>query len=339
MPPKHAKKDHARAALIATARRSRITLVLGAGVSRGAGVPTWSELVTTLWREVFGVRALPPVEWVPLAYPQALELLARELGDAGFEKSLRGALYARFKRSSRAALRTSTSSLASVTRALLRDHGSATPRIARVVSFNVDDLLEQSLGSLAGSALVSKPIVRASQHPRGDGSAVSVYHLHGFLPQSPRARWHTHAADALVFTDAQYWASVAMPTSFPNRVMQFALHDSHCVFIGCSMTDLNVARWLSVHASEVAADKASQFAARPEPSRKATRTATQRALARHTWVRTRGTDREADAAGDFLSDWLATRGVQSVALPDWDALDALLREAFPDRRAARTRAR
>jgi len=339
VPPTARQKDPARAALIATAHRSRITLVLGAGLSRGAGVPTWGELVGTLWREVFGARALPPVERVPLAYPQALELLARELGDSGFEKALRRALYARFERSSATALRTSTSSLASVTRALLRDHALQTPHIARVVTFNVDDLLEQSLGSLAGSALVSKPIVRASQHPRGDGSAVSVYHLHGFLPQSSRARWHTHAADALVFTDAQYWASIATPASFPNRVMQFALHDSHCVFIGCSMTDLNVARWLSVHASEVAADKASQFAARPEPSQKATRAATQRALARHTWVRTRGGDRDGDAAGDFLSDWLATRGVQSVTLTDWDALDALLREAFPDRPAARTRAR
>lgn len=291
-------------------------------------MPAWGELVTALWREVFGARALPPVARVPLALPQALELLARELGRAAFEKKLRRALYARLERTTRAALRTSTSSLASVARAVLRDRAAHSPHIARIITFNVDDLLEQALAALAGSALVVKPVVRASHHPRGDGVAVSVYHPHGFLPQHPRARWHTHAADALVFTDAQYWATVAAPASFANRAMQFALHDSHCVFLGCSMTDINIVRWLSFHASEIAADKTAQFSRRPVKSAAATRAATVQALSRHTWIRI-----PSDDPDDFLAAWLTARGVECVTLGDWHGpeLDALLREAFPGR--------
>ena len=69
--------------------------------------------------------------------------------------------------------------------------------------------------------------------------------MHGYLPQRASAPWHEPAPDALVFTDAQYWASSASPHSYANRVMATALHDSHCVFVGTSMSDVNVLRWLA----------------------------------------------------------------------------------------------
>ena len=84
-----------------------------------------------------------------------------------------------------------------------------------------------------------------------------IYHIHGYLPRVRKSG--RDAPDTLVFTDRQYWDSVASPASFANRVMANALHDSHCVFVGLSMTDVNLMRWLGTHASEVRNDKRSEF--------------------------------------------------------------------------------
>jgi hypothetical protein len=211
-------------------------------------------------------------------------------------------------------------------------------RVVRVVSFNVDDLLTEACRALAppASPPLLKPLVRASHHPeRGVGEQpVPLYHLHGYLPRRTRrggdaqgARWHEEAPDALVFTDAQYWASVAEPMSFANRVMSFVLHDSRCVFLGLSMTDLNLLRWLALRANEVEADKALQFsrdAASPERVARAQR----QALCRHFWVR--AAPAPGDAATPFLADYLQLRGVRSVELPGgWGELPALLQALLP----------
>src|SRR5215468_3452489 len=49
-----------------------------------------------------------------------------------------------------------------------------------------------------------------------------------------------------VFTDSQYWSTSATTTSFANRVMASALSEGQCVFIGLSMTDINLLRWLAL---------------------------------------------------------------------------------------------
>ena len=199
-----------------------------------------------------------------------------------------------------------------------------------------------SCGSSAqppGSPPLLKPLVRASHHPeRGLGEQpLPLYHLHGYLPQRTRraghaqgARWHEEAPDALVFTDAQYWASVAEPMSFANRVMSFVLHDSRCVFLGLSMTDLNLLRWLALRAQEVEADKATQFA-RDAASPARVLRAQRQALCRHFWIRAASKPDSPEASATaFLSRYLEVRGVRSVELPGgWPELPALLDALLP----------
>jgi hypothetical protein len=214
----------------------------------------------------------------------------------------------------------------------VHDRGPAW-RVVRVVTFNADDMLEQAVHAAAGardssSSPILKVIARASQHPRHSGGRpIPVYHVHGYLPQRASAPWHEPAPDALVFTDAQYWASSASPHSYANRVMATALHDSHCVFLGTSMSDVNVLRWLAYRANEIRIDKAVQFAMRPEASVAGARRATLRALGRHYWIRTAGCD-----PTGFVARCMELRGIRSVTIPGWrgGALRELLSACFPE---------
>jgi hypothetical protein len=298
-------------------------------------VPSWPALVQSLWQDTFPREPLPSTGALPNLLPLALERVARERGPEDFTRALRARLYRDARLPPAAELRAGGGgTLGALARALVQEHGrGALRRVVRAVSFNVDDLLEQAVRALqpAGSAPAVKPLVRASHHPeRGLGEQpLPLYHLHGFLPSG--ARWHEEAPDALVFTDAQYWASVAEPMSFANRVMSFVLHDSRCVFVGLSMTDLNLLRWLALRANEVEADKAAQFArAHASPAR--VLRAQRQALGRHFWVRappapgSSGTD----DATRFLARYLELRGVRSVELPQgWAELPALLHELLP----------
>ena len=317
-------RDH----LIAAARSSNVTLVLGAGISRGSGLPGWLGLVESLWARHFPGVALPGAESVPLRLQIALELVARKVGDPRFARALRDELYARVKPPTPRLVRASKASLYAIARAIVAQHSlGQRGRIARIISFNVDDMVELAVNALDDDEVVLKPVARASQHPRWADGVIPIYHLHGFLPHDPKASWHEHAPDTLVFSDAQYWATLASPSSYANRVMSFALHDSHCVFIGMSMTDMNLARWLAVHAGEVEADKVRQFRTRPRVRGRADgpARAVRQALLRHFWLRA-----DSDDPSGFLGQWLAVRGVRAVDIGSWDGphLSALLNDAF-----------
>lgn len=308
-----------------------MTLVVGAGISLPYGIPSWWKLVSRLWEETFPTRPMPDAWTVPQLLPLALDLIARERG-TGFSQALKAALYREAKPFQKQALRTGDATLACIARLLVREHAlGPRRRITRVVSFNVDDLLEQAAFVLAPRQRALKPVVRASHHPRrGRGEqAIPLYHLHGYLPSSPRAKWHDGAPDTLVFTDLQYWQSVASPLSFANRVMAFALHDSRCIFVGLSMTDLNLLRWLAFRQHELQQDKASQFGAgrggAPE------RRSLHQALDRHFWIR----PAKDDTTG-FVGDCLALRGIRSVDVESWTgpSFSRLIETCFPPDRIA-----
>ncbi len=285
------------------------------------------------------IRGEEPPAWVsepwahpaphPLALQIAFEALEDELerkerrarkaapatGRSAFAKLLADAMYADVKGPK-------GSTLSALVETLARDQARPERHVTRVITFNADDLLERAANAKgrSKSAPVLWPISRESAHIRrergfGGRPPIPVYHVHGFLPGEPRS--YPDAPDCLVFTDEQYWATVASPSSFPNRVLLEALHDSHCVFVGLSMTDVNLARWLGVRRHLFVADKERQWNGEDPEKR---RRSLDRALRRHTFVRTAsapGTARAADEA--FVSRWLAARGVETQEMRGWGA--------------------
>jgi hypothetical protein len=337
-PDKRKRTDESsRRRLLEACQQGGITLVLGAGISLASGVPFWAELVDRLWKDTFPKDPFPrDVSHLPQFLPLALELISRKL-DAKFPEALKSALYQGVKPPDRATLEQGQDSLSVLARLIVQEHGfGGARRIQRVITFNVDDLLETATWLLSPQRKVLKMVSRAGHHPeRGRGEqALPIYHLHGFLPhvdpriKSQKNEWQG-AADFLVFTDSQYWSSVASPMSFANRVMSFALHDSRCLFIGLSMTDINVMRWLAVRANEIEQDKEEQYAEQSgeqADARNRARRSVKTALERHFWIRA-----EADDPTGFIGRCLQLRGVRSVPLDSWrgPAFSQLLAECFP----------
>jgi hypothetical protein len=316
-----------------------VTLVLGAGVSLEMGVPNWRGLVLAVWKAVETTNeeraAVENLASQAQSLPMLFELAEQRLGFERFIETLRSAIYAQAPaQRTRVDEQTTLGAIADV---ISEDHRlGAVRRIARVVTFNADELLRESLRRRRGDrgqywrtedhAVYEKPTGRGSQ-------PIPIYHVHGFLPRT--GAFVGLSQHRLVFTDSQYWDSGTSQASLANRTMNAALADSHCIFIGLSMIDPNLLRWLGLRYNEIARDTHQQaqrveqssamsvlrgaFEKETLPARISSR------LAGHFWIRTPGDD-----ATGLLSAFLQSRGVEAVTIPSWSdgSFDTLLRECF-----------
>jgi hypothetical protein len=375
---------------------ARVTLVLGAGVSRSRGVPLWTDLLREASLVVDGrdryaldaelldrARRLCEREKFPKAFVERLDLrrhpletqfafeeiyeglrwrdhgpLWKKLGlprksrarngkgegevAALFVEVLRSALYRAVQQRRRrdTAVPDTLSLVADAVR-----HSATRPehkrRIAQVITFNVDDLLEREVNGSRRRHYLAQPICRASDVRPLAGRGIAVYHLHGFVPREANAYTVVKAdgslsdadpaPESLVFTDEQYWRMVGNPTGFASRIFSNALSDS-CVFLGLSMTDINIIRWLAQDAIERSDDMT-----RLHPDWDASELAFDRTedLSRHYWItegpaltrpRTEEAARAADeaASADVVGNTLGRRGVVRIVIPSWES------EAFSD---------
>jgi hypothetical protein len=209
--------------------------------------------------------------------------------------------------------------------------------IDQVITFNVDDLLEREVNAISRRRTrLAQPVYRASAvRPLPVRGSVAIYHLHGFVPLRPEDYPYRMEdgyfndarppAESLVFTDEQYWRTVGRPAGFASRIFTNAL-SGHCMFIGLSMTDLNIIRWLSTDAIERSDDFRAATAGWSEPTEAEQNLLEE--LLRHYWV-TVGRPIDAPVSGEYpreesfsvrvLRNTLARRGVEEIAIPSWDS--------------------
>lgn len=365
-----ARRLASRKQLIRAAQRGGITLVLGAGISMPRGIPDWNKLAKSIWRHVFPDRPNPwarqkqgssPKE-LPQFLPIIFELAYQKLGESGFLEVLKQKLYARanFPFTDSAFAR-SKESLAVLARLLAAEHKrGGERRVTSVFTFNADDFIEQAVSRVAGirGQLIQAGIVGAitrSTHRLLAGAAreqIPVYHVHGFLPSD---LWRSDEGPKrmLVFTDLQYWSTSATASSFANRIASSALSEGQCVFIGVSMRDINLLRWLALRTLDRDRDQM-DFGQKRLLGWIAQRTSDQspelldllntvqgflkdplasrsrsldKNFGRHFWIRPQSND-----PSGFLSDFLyQLRGVQAVDIDDWrgPSFQKLMAECFP----------
>jgi hypothetical protein len=358
-------------ALIAATQKGRVTLVIGAGVSIRRGIPSWIDLAKAVWKDVFPGRRSPwardrngysPAE-LPQFLPIVFELVYRELKDeARFFAVLRKHLYAKARFPRGRAFAGSNESLAVIARLVVAEHDrEARGRIQSIITFNADDLIEQAIDCIAGMDNLNgvSGAVARSTHRMMPDTAVPIYHVHGYLPSGGRKRVRKGDYSSsflgpermLVFTDSQYWSTSAGDFSFANRIVNTALSENVCVFIGLSMQDINLLRWLALRALDRDRDQfdfgktmllkwlderkrgVSQellFNVRDFLSGGQGRIsgALDKHFRRHFWIRPSRTD-----PGGFLSDFLIYRGVNAVDIHAWDdgSFQKLMSMCFPTR--------
>lgn len=308
------------------------------------GIPSWGSLARAVWQEAFGKGPSPwsyasddgSAQSLPQFLPIVLELAYWELGEERFVKILREKLYesARFPwRDSKFAH--SHETLAVLARLIVQEYRlGPRRRITSIITLNADDLIEQAICQVASARTLIRRLrlvksIARSTHARAgrhDVSFMPVYHVHGFLPSGHLKAYMRHWEYTLVFTDAQYWSTSAFAYSLANRIMTSALSEGCCVFIGLSMTDINLLRWLALRTLERDRDcKEGRSAAGDKISPHFDQNL-RWDFERHYWIRPRK-----DNQGKFLSQFLRYRGVKTVILDSWDseAFEKLMANCFP----------
>ena len=132
------------------------------------------------------------------------------------------------------------------------------PQIHAVLTSNADNLLELYCMAKTGGKRLLTLVDRASvgEHP----DQTPVYHLHGTLDARGENFLKSHPASVpqnecqqlteellpdLIFRESEYYQTIANPVSFVNHTPQSYLQRLNVLFIGTSLEDLNIRRWLS----------------------------------------------------------------------------------------------
>ncbi len=237
-PDKKRTYETAISALSQALHAGRLTLICGAGVSIGAGIPSWNQLLVRLlesmMKRISQDRSIPlenvtPDEFQRRYGPSALvvgKYLKSNLGN-DFLPELREALYSG---------NPTSCEIIDLIVELARPQRDGKP-LESIITFNFDGLIEEQLEK---NNIRHKPI--SSEGIRNRPNELPIYHVHGFLPRKGRIRKEAE----VVFSEDAYHSQFIDPFSWSNLIQLNKLSQNTCVFLGLSLTDPNLRRLLDV---------------------------------------------------------------------------------------------
>ncbi len=217
--------------------RGNLSLICGAGISMGAGIPGWNVLLRSLLTSLFDASS-------PATHPDATIDLVRVYQDrfttsplivAQYLKNALGHDYRATLRKALYASNPSSSPLIDAICDLCRPQ-RAREALRSIVTFNFDDLLEQNLKR---NRISARAIYSEGQ--KSEPFELPIYHVHGFLPRDGDPKEHE-----LVFSEDAYHSQFIDPFSWSNLAQLSHFSSQTCLFIGLSITDPNLRRLLDV---------------------------------------------------------------------------------------------
>jgi hypothetical protein len=250
-----------------------LVLALGAGVSTGAGLPGWRELLQRIGRVCLGedgpeiVCDLMTEGFSLPAIAGMLKASCREGTD--FPDIVRDVLYGNFPFYPNGVNEGNSQSIvdhiqksenqtlnAVASLCAVRDKRYdkqkfyvRNPNVHAIMNFNIDAVLREYIEARyprknrKNKSLIVRTVERASKSK--DHEKISVYHLHGYLRFDPKAkRPDKEAFDKLVFAEQEYFDFFNSATSLFNYTFLYMLREYSCLFIGLSMQDDNIRRLL-----------------------------------------------------------------------------------------------
>ncbi|MBS4536504.1 SIR2 family protein [Clostridium sp. D2Q-14] len=219
-------------------REGCLTLVCGAGISMGAGLPSWNRLLLQLLKlmvdrisDNYNIQLDDDSaeEFNNKYFPSSLILgryLKMNLGE-DFLNEVRNTLYT---------TNVNTSETINEIVNLARPQRDRKP-LDSIITFNFDTLIEENLEKQNVSF---KSIF--SDGMKNDSNEMPIYHVHGYLPRTGEIPEDTD----IVFSEDAYHNQFIEPFSWSNLIQLNKLHQNTCLFIGISLTDPNLRRLLDV---------------------------------------------------------------------------------------------
>lgn len=250
-PPPYFSLDKTQHLIREIAEADELTIFSGAGLSADQGRPTWSELIALLLRDVarqrFGLELTDVqrqfVEYVLRTHDllSAASIIRQELR-TDLVAHIHRHLYRSESANPGGIFAKAVAYSALVWR--LKDGRSV------LVTTNYDDALEQAFESpgnqkLLNESLSATAFTGAESGP--DERTIPIYHLHGYIPED------AHPRGELLFSEADFARLGAPQSDWRAELVNERLSNSTCLFVGLSMQDPGLARYL-LHSAAVPKD-------------------------------------------------------------------------------------
>lgn len=219
-------------------RAGRLTLVCGAGISVGAGIPAWGDLLIKLLESM--MQRLSKEHSIDLGSKAATQFQELYVGSSlilgKYLKNNLGRDFAKEVRTALYASKPKRSELIDAIMDLSRPQRDGEP-LDSIITFNFDGLIEESLDE---QSIPNRPIF--TEEIKHDRNQLPIYHVHGFLPRDRKIAAETE----LVFSEDAYHSQFIDPFSWSNLILLNKLTQNTCLFAGISLTDPNMRRLLDV---------------------------------------------------------------------------------------------
>lgn len=228
-----------RSAVKRLSSEPRITLVVGAGASAEVGLPLWSELVRRLLLRALSPKTSPVSTDYPASAVKAATRLLQEKGTLEAATMARAALGDKFPETLGLCLyewphKWRWNQPGETARAVARLYESMfeNGQSCEVLTTNYDLTLEKAISEESGAEAV--PMTSDLENPSG---APIVRHLHGTLTDDGNA-------DDVALTEADYHKVDQQGIPWQETHLRQRFGDSTVVFIGASLTDEHLLRYI-----------------------------------------------------------------------------------------------
>lgn len=238
--------------LISKYKSGNFSLLLGAGISCDANLPSWEQLISSLLVKSFSEHQ----DINEQKYEEiTIERVANQFKKNQFNSALLSARYLKksltrnnetnenfrniihevlykskpIKRDSK--LIETIGRLCIPTR--MRAH------IDSIITYNFDDLIEQKL-----NLLNLKFHVIANSIESYSIQEIPIYHVHGFIPEDLEK--YKNATNEIVFSEDGYHKIYSDPYHWSNLVQLTHLREKSCLMIGLSLDDPNIRRLMDI---------------------------------------------------------------------------------------------
>jgi hypothetical protein len=213
----------------------------------------------------------------------------------------------------------SSTSLIQIVKALL-DESQNNKLPGSIITFNADSLLHSLLvlysiknnfdktGEYNQPKIIFKKVTRPFQDYAEN---IPIFHLHGSLsPKNPKATKNRDTRESLIFLESSYTEIASQMHNWAQTNFLYNSQNSKLIFVGLSMSDPNIRRWLSwtnhTYLSELNQMTGGRGIAIP-----------------HLWIKTKASSNDIQ---DFLDVSLRHMGVKIAIIENWGELGENLKK-------------
>lgn len=200
---------------------------------------------------------------------------------------------------------------------VLLDKSPNLVRPESIITFNADPILhslliiygvKQRLDEIGDYNFPVEDYVRVTRPFEIGNKKIPILHLHGAIyPELPESReGKIDSRDNLIFSEISYTKTAGIMNSWAQNVFSYKSTNNKMIFIGLSMSDPNIRRWLSWSAENI-------------NSQLETVTGERKSVMSHLWIKPKSGEPELN---DFFTSALTHLSTKPGWINDWSDLQA-----------------